>query len=295
MDYRLKNLPGPLAPLARFALTGVVAAFICGVFGVGALPPAVAAAGWETIAPGLAIAAFQVGSNASDPPIVVLRVQPRQWKLRLLCADQTNHRDGLTAKQWCRRFGLAAAINAGMFAKNHRTHIGYLRSGRHVNNANINRYRSAVAFTPQSPGLPPARIFDLDEQPLKDVLVHYESVAQNLRLIKRPGMNRWAPQSRKWSEAALGEDDAGRLLFIHARTPFCMHAFNEILLRLPIGLVCAQHLEGGPEAQLYLRYGQVEREFVGSYETGFNPNFSNLKAWPIPNILAVEPRPPQNP
>jgi hypothetical protein len=164
-----------------------------------------------------------------------------------------------------------------------------MRSGGHVNSSGRNRYQSAIAFSPDDPALPPARIYDLDETPLDEILGDYDDVAQNLRLIKRPGMNRWSPQEKKWSEAAVGEDASGRILFIFSRSPFTMHEFNEILLGLPIGLVCAQHMEGGPEAQIYVRCGDTEYERFGSYETGFWENDLNLKAWGIPNALCVMP------
>jgi hypothetical protein len=111
-----------------------------------------------------------------------------------------------------------------------------------------------------------------------------------LRLIKRPGTNQWTRQSRKWSEAALGEDSSGRILFIFSRSPFTMHDLNEELLSAGIGLVAAQHLEGGPEAQLYFHVGKTEHEMFGSYESGFRENDSNGKAWEIPNVLGVRPR-----
>ncbi|MBK9471208.1 MAG: hypothetical protein IPO18_02835 [bacterium] len=55
-------------------------------------------------------------------------------------------------------------------------------------------------------------------------------------------------------------------MFCHA--PLTMHDFNEALLGLGIGVVAAQHLDGGPPAQMFVRVGDVERELVGSYETG---------------------------
>jgi Phosphodiester glycosidase len=113
-----------------------------------------------------------------------------------------------------------------------------------------------------------------------------------LRLIKRPGSNQWGKQDRMWSEAALGEDDAGRILFIFSRTPFSMQDLNEELLAAGIGVVAAQHLEGGPEAQLYVRAGSFKLEQFGSYETLFRENDSNATPWPIPNILGVRPRQP---
>ena len=108
--------------------------------------------------------------------------------------------------------------------------------------------------------------------------------------LKRPGANQWSQQSRQWSEAALGEDDAGRILFIYSRSPFSMHDLNNELLAAGIGIVAAQHLEGGPEAQFYLHVGSFEMEMYGSYETSFRENDSNSSALPVPNILGLRPR-----
>jgi hypothetical protein len=125
---------------------------------------------------------------------------------------------------------------------------------------------------------------------MQSILKDYASAVQNLRLVKRSGLNQWSQQSNKWSEAALGEDSAGRILFIFSRTPFSMHDLNQELLASDIGLLAAQHLEGGPEAQLYVNAGGVEMELYGSFETSFQENDSNRIAWPIPNVLGVEPR-----
>jgi hypothetical protein len=119
---------------------------------------------------------------------------------------------------------------------------------------------------------------------------HYASAVQNLRLIKRPGSNQWGRQTRKWSEAALGEDDSGRILFIFLRAPLSMHDFNRELLKAGIGVVAAQHLEGGPEAQLYLHVGKAKLELFGSYETSFREDDSNKVPWPVPNVLGVRGR-----
>ena len=69
-----------------------------------------------------------------------------------------------------------------------------------------------------------------------------------------------------------------------------MHDLNEILLNSGIGIVAAQHLEGGPEAQLYINVGDFELELCGSYETSYNEDNSNTTSWPIPNIIGVRPK-----
>jgi hypothetical protein len=246
---------------------------------------------WTSLAPGLEIAFFGLPADEAsrDSALTVLRVDPRHWQLRLLCASATADMPSLTAKQWSELHELAAATNAGMFAADGRTHVGYLRNELHVNSAAKNQYQSVAAFSPKVSHVPAFRIFDLEHTNFDTILKQYDCVVQNLRLIKRPRENRWSPQPRKWSEAALGEDAEGRALLIFCRMPLAMHDFNQLLLSLPLDLVSAQHLEGGPEAQLYVKHGDFVRECVGSYETCFLPNAANETAWPIPNVLGVAP------
>jgi len=125
---------------------------------------------------------------------------------------------------------------------------------------------------------------------LQAILADYASAVQNLRLIKRPGVNQWGKQTREWSEAAVGEDGEGHVLFIYSRSPFSMHDLNQELLAAEIGVVAAQHMEGGPEAQLYVHAGDTELEMFGSYETSFKENDQNEMAWPVPNVIGVRPR-----
>ena len=73
-----------------------------------------------------------------------------------------------------------------------------------------------------------------------------------------------------------------------------MHDLNQELLASDIGLVAAQHLEGGPEAQLYLHAGETKLEMFGSYETSFREDDNNAVAWPVPNVLGVRPRVAKN-
>ena len=82
----------------------------------------------------------------------------------------------------------------------------------------------------------------------------------------------------------------GRILFIYSRSSFSMYQLNRELLESGIGIVAAQHLEGGPEAQLYLRTGEFEMELFGSYETSYLEDDSNPDPWPVPNVIGVKPK-----
>jgi hypothetical protein len=256
-----------------------------------AQPPA---EGWINLAPGLDLGRFKAyrQSYSGDSAVVVLRMNPQQWEPRLLSMSGTREAEPLTVRQWSDKYHLVAAINAGMFATDNKTHVGFMKCGEHLNSRSPNSYRSAAVFTPVIDSLPPFRIVDLDDTDVKTVAAGYRNVVQNLRLIKRPGTNCWSPQEKIWSEAALGEDKEGRMLLIYCRSPYSMYELNEILLSLPLDIVAAQHLEGGSEAQLYVNYAQHRVELVGGSETRFDSGYPDDNAWPIPNVIGIVPRSP---
>jgi hypothetical protein len=250
---------------------------------------------WQTLAPGMELRYVTPhGASGSNSAITILRIDPKQWELALLGTSQTGELAGHTAREWCMKGKFTAAINAGMFNTDGKSHIGYMRNGEYVNSSKRNSYQSVAAFNPHDGGTAAFRIFDLDAPGVsfEGILKDYGAVVQNLRLIKRAGVNAWPSQDKKWSEAALAEDDRGRILFIFLREPFSMHDLNQELLGAGIGIVAAQHLEGGPEAQLYFRAGGVEKEMFGSYGASLQVNGGNTIPWPIPNVLAVRPRQP---
>ena len=248
---------------------------------------------WQPLAPGLDLGVFEaeLPNEISDRKITILRIDPKLWELEFAGVSQTLDQlhQRHPAKEWCELRGYVAAINAGMFQTDYVRNVGYLKAGDHLNNPGINKYLSIAAFDPLREGLPYFRIFDLDlpDITMEQINREYGTVIQNLRLIKRPGENRWPQQNKRWSEVALGEDAEGNILFIYCRSPYSMNDLNEMLLAMDINLQCAQHLEGGPEAQLYIKVDAVELEMVGSYETDFYPRDDNHVAWKLPNVIGI--------
>jgi len=248
---------------------------------------------WVAFGGGLELGRFPLAGQGSPPAQVqVLRVDPRRWELTLHGLPSSES-GGYTAREWSRREGLVAAINAGMYQADYRTHSGYMRADGTVFSRGTNGYLSAAAFDPVDPKDPPFRMFDLDVDSLAAVLPRYRRIVQNLRLVKRPGENRWSPQDRRWSEAALGEDTEGRALLIFCGTPLPLDRLIEALLALPLGLVAAQHLEGGAQAQFFVAAGGQTIELVGGDEGAFPAPYPNRPAWPIPNVIGVRSRPAQ--
>ena len=114
---------------------------------------------WETLAEGLELRSFEwkLDEASKGARIVVLRIDPAQWDMELRAREWSydNDEDG----------GVVAATNAGMFNTDYTAHIGFMKSGEHVNNPRIlrNQYLSAALFGPIVEGVPEFQIADLDE------------------------------------------------------------------------------------------------------------------------------------
>jgi hypothetical protein len=247
---------------------------------------------WQSISEGVEYGLFRVGSAPSigDGRIHIIRIDPTKAELKAILASEHDKKTR-TASQWCRDFKLTVAINAGMYQTDYLTNVGYLRNGLHVQNKRWNRmYKSALVFGPKKEGIPAAAILDLDEPDSRWKSDDYNTVIQNLRLMKGNGVNVWSKTDKKWSEAAVGIDKEGRILFLFCRSPYNMKFFNESVKALLLGIERLMHVEGGPEASLSVHSTEVNLNLSGSYETGLRSDDTNKEQWPIPNVIGVSGR-----
>lgn len=247
---------------------------------------------WRPVIAGVTYAAIPIPRAVplGDPHLHVVRIDPRKARLRAAMASEVDGRRR-TAAEWCAGSNLAVAINLGMFQGAPLSNVGYARQGKHLDNSRWNAYRSALVFGARRSGIPPARLIDLDQPGARRQTDEYEAAVQNLRLIEAPGRNVWSRQTRRWSEAAIGMDAQGEILFLFCRSPFTMFEFNRLLLSLPLRVTRAMHVEGGPEASLSIHAGGWNLDLCGSYETGFREDDGETHAWPIPNVVGVEATP----
>jgi len=249
---------------------------------------------WIRIDEGLHYSDFKVPPRfkADDARVLVVRIDPKVYDFRLLAASELSSGNvALNAREWAAKYNLIAATNAGMFQADLKSSVGYMKNYSHINNPRRHRtYSSVFAFNPRKADLPPSILLDTDTKDMKQIIAEYHTVIQNLRLIKRPRLNVWPQQDKRWSEAALGQDQDGAVLFIVSGSAFTMHEFGNILLALPIKLECAQHLEGGPLASLYLRHKGTEIRRAGSYEltsAAANRGSKDDGFLPIPNVIGI--------
>lgn len=249
---------------------------------------ATAAPAWRPIAPGIEYAAVPVERpvSAGDGILHVVRIDPARAELRAHMASEPGER-ARTAKDWCAVKGLAVAINLGMYQGDMNSNVGYARKGTVKSNGRFNAYKSYLAFGPRTSGLPRAILLDAEDPDARGRLADYDTVVQNLRLIRAPGTSVWEKQGKRWTEAAIASSRDGRILFLFTRTPFTMWEFNRAVLALPLGIRNAMHVEGGPEASLSIRTPAFELHMGGSYGSGARESDASSAQWPIPNVIGV--------
>ena len=232
---------------------------------------------WREVHKGVDLAQINLSELSEyDGLLYIIRIDPTIIKPDVLIGEELNQ-EPITAREWCEKYNLNIVMNLGMYHKDLKTHVGYLRNGEYINNPKWNNYKSALVMGPRRKGIKPVDIIDLDNEKEKTRIDSYKTVVQNLRLIKGNGINVWEKTSREWSEAAIGIDRDGNLLLFFTSTPITMYNFNEIILKLPLKVIKAFHTDGGPPASLSINYGK--------YHINLSGNSLSEKQEPIPNII----------
>ncbi len=248
------------------------------------------------MAPGLLVervfASEESPVKGGDRCITLVRVDPARYRFVLLTAKA--HGGDKPVTEWLRQHKLTGVINASMYGTDRRS-VGLMIDGPVVNNGHDSeKFGGFLAFGPTKPGLAPISFlgrscpgFDLSA--LRE---RYKTVIQNYRLLDCEGKAIPWKDEKVFSAAAIGEDKQGRVVLIHARTPYSMTAFGAMLAAPALGLTSAHYVEGGPEASLLVEAGGAKVRELGSYETNFRPDDTNDEFWAIPNVVGFLPKEP---
>jgi hypothetical protein len=251
-----------------------------------------AASAWQPLAQGLELGEFKASSisKIGDSTVRVLRIDPQQYRFRLLNASASQNGRPLTAKQWSTQNGMVATINASMYQEDHKSSVSLMRTKAHVNNPRLSKDMTILAFDRKSTDVPLVKLIDRQCEDISVWQKKYMTMIQSIRMISCTGKNVWAQQPQKWSTSAIGVDEQNRILFIHVGSPYSTHDLINILIELPLNIVRAMYTEGGPQAQMYINTGQHEYEFVGSYEIDIQGNMKKLISRPVPNVVGICPK-----
>ncbi|MBW2468795.1 MAG: phosphodiester glycosidase family protein [Deltaproteobacteria bacterium] len=251
--------------------------------------------GWQPLGKGIELGIFRspFPADVGDSLIRVLRIDPKQYRLRLLNTSAIPNGSPITPKQWCQQNGLTAAINASMYQTDYKTSVSLMRKEGHINNPRLSKDMAILAFDRLDSGISEVKIIDRQCEDFEFWKKKYATLVQSIRMISCTGKNVWKQQPRRWSTSAIGTDTNNNVLFIHVRSLYSTHDLINILKVLPLNISRAMYTEGGPQAQLYIKVPNHEFEFVGSYEVGSSDANKGSLSWPLPNVIGISKRPPE--
>lgn len=252
--------------------------------------PAEARIKWQQLEKGLELSQFKAPIEAKDlnSRLTLLRIDTKRFRLRLLMASHAGDKTR-SAKEWAQEFKLVAAINAGLYLKDNKTSAGLMVDGARVNNPRLNRWGAVLAFNPKNQRDRSIRIVDRRCENFGRLRKRYSTFVQSFRMLTCRGGTTFKKSEKRFSIAALAIDRRGRLIFVIAAAPYSTWEFSRILRRLRLGIRRAMYLEGGRDAQLYVRAGGKEVEVLGKCGRFFGCTSGTPTARAVPNVLGVVP------
>lgn len=189
----------------------------------------------------------------------------------------------MSAKQWCKKEHLVAAINASMYQQDFKTSVSLMKTAVYTNNSYLSKDKTVLAFNPRKENISNFKIIDRQCDDFTILKRDYSTFIQSVRMISCTGKNVWT-QGQSWSIASVGSDKNGKILFIFSSSPHTVHDFITILQKLPINIDRAMYLDGGHIAQMAIQSGSTNFELIGQFNgLGYSPT----EAPEIPNVLGI--------
>jgi uncharacterized protein YigE (DUF2233 family) len=224
-----------------------------------------------------------------DSMLTLVRIDPKHFELRLMMAN-FHGEQSRSAREWAKEFRLLAVINAGLYLKDHKTSAGLMIDRGKVNNPRLNRWGAILAFNPKNAKDRAVRLVDRRCENFKRIRTRYQTFVQGFRMMTCRGGTTFRKSDKRFSIAALAIDRRGRILFLMSASPYSTYEFSQIIRRLRLDIRRAMYLEGGRDAQLYVKAGDIEAEVVGKCGRFFGCTTGNPTPRDVPNVIGIVPR-----
>jgi hypothetical protein len=226
------------------------------------------------------------GQASLHDTIIVLRIDPQYYEFALLSASEYDL-PAQTLKQWCKKFGYEIAFNAGMYAEDKTTTIGYCKNYDHIINPWLNRHKAVLAFNPNDTGSVPVRIINRSCEDFDSLKGNYNTFLQSIRMLGCDGGNTWNPSREKHSILAIAEDSTGHILILFSQAPVSVHDFIDRVIDLKLGITDMMYLEGSFQAGLVINTSNFRRLNYGVIEDLWPIKITSDGRIPLPNVIAV--------
>lgn len=250
---------------------------------------------WREVAPGFEMARARLlyGVRLGTRDLFLARFVPDLYAFRPYHENEYPKESQTDIQGWSLRLDKALAlINGGQYYPD-RSYMGVLtREGRDLSPKAHTRWKGFLVSAPATgapEGTPKAAIIDQNYTSTLEP-GHYLNVLQSYMLLDEKGIIRVRDSFNLAGRAAIGQDKAGRLVFIMTPGAISLYDLALALKGSSLELVRVMGLDGGFEAQLLLRENGHPFLSGGRFSITRNkaiylPGFYQS----LPTVLAVEP------
>jgi uncharacterized protein YigE (DUF2233 family) len=269
-----------------FAL--VVLGWLWAVLPVGAAGLTHTSPEWQAIGKGLAFTRVQVLKDyAVATELAVVKIDPASNAFRVI------HGAPQSITAWQKTLGAPIVFNGSYYKRDGKPCGLVISDGNAIGPINNRQMRGMFVAEPKglSPDLPRATILDLLTTPVDPKKLPWKEGVQSFPLLlDYKGKIRIKDSDKRANRTVIAADRNGNILVFNTSNRFfTLHQFAEFLKGSQFNIDSALNLDGGTEAQLYIKTKDFDFFSPPSWENSIGNLIDEQKFW-LPTVIGVFPR-----
>lgn len=247
---------------------------------------------WQSMREGLALTLWEPGLQCDEdvPPLVVVRINPEQYRFTTYHYLDEKLPAPLTMKEWQRRTGAVLLFNAGLFRDDY-SYLGWLfKDGRPLGAKRHPQWQGLFVAEPIVPGLRKARVVDLAVEPFSAETMAYREAAQSLMLLDQKGKPRVRQSGKRAHQTVVAEDHQGNILVMKTTEAVGLWDLAICLRDQFPAIHQAMVMDGGGSSELLLDpdLAEAQTETLQSFRPLVDGG--GMGHIPLPAVIGVAPR-----
>lgn len=243
---------------------------------------------WRTLGRGLNFTEIQVfRKQEAVDTLAVVKVDPVYNTFQVL------HGKPRSITIWQKELGAPVIFNASYYCRNNKPCGLILSNGNPIGPRRNSRMRGMFVAEPKglSPDIPRATILDLTITPINvKTLPWTQGVQSYPLLLDYKGHIRVRSSSKTAQRTVIAIDRNGYILIFNTNQAyFTLYDFANFLKASALEIDSALNLDGGSEAQLYIKTKDFEEFSPVSWESRLGNLLDQKKFW-LPTVVAIFPR-----
>lgn len=243
---------------------------------------------WRLLGKGLNFAEIQVfRKQLKVETLAVVKVDPAYNAFRVL------HHEPRSITAWQQELGAPVVFNASYYCQNSQPCGLIISNGKPIGPRHNSRMRGMFVAEPKglSPDIPRATILDITTTPINlKTLPWTQGVQSYPLLLDYKGRIRMRSSPKTAQRTVIAIDRHGYILIFNSNEGFfTLRDFAHFLKESGLEIDSALNLDGGTEAQLYIKTKDLEKFSPSSWESRLGNLVDQEKFW-LPTVVAIFPR-----